>query len=59
MTFAFNIDEVFQGVLSKENDVLRYVVKDDPLGERRVDRPRSRRDLRGGGYLRGGASRIS
>ena len=33
MTFAFNIDEVFQQVLSRENDVLRYVVKDDPLGE--------------------------
>ena len=33
MTFAFNIDEVFQQVLSKDNDVLRYVVKDDPLGE--------------------------
>ena len=33
MTFAFNIDEVFQQVLGKDNDVLRYVVKDDPLGE--------------------------
>jgi len=33
MTFAFNIDEVFQQVLSQENNVLRYVVKDDPLGE--------------------------
>ena len=33
MTFAFNIDELFQRVLSRENDVLRYVVKDDPLGE--------------------------
>ncbi len=33
MTFAFNIDEVFQRVLGQENDVLRYVVKDDPLGE--------------------------
>lgn len=33
MTFAFNIDEVFQDVLSQENDVLRYIVKDDPLGE--------------------------
>lgn len=34
MTFAFNIDEVFQRVLEKDNDVLRYLVKDDPLGER-------------------------
>ena len=33
MTFAFNIDTVFQDVLGAENDVLRYVVKDDPLGE--------------------------
>lgn len=33
MTFAFNIDEVFQKVLNQENDVLRYVVKDDPIGE--------------------------
>lgn len=32
-TFAFNIDVTFQQVLSQENDVLRYVVKDDPLGE--------------------------
>jgi len=33
MTFAFNIDEAFQKVLGADNDVLRYVVKDDPLGE--------------------------
>ena len=33
MTFAFNIDEVFQKVLDQDNDVLRYVLKDDPLGE--------------------------
>jgi phosphatidylserine/phosphatidylglycerophosphate/cardiolipin synthase-like enzyme len=33
MTFAFNIDAVFGEVLARENDVLRYVVKDDPLGE--------------------------
>jgi phosphatidylserine/phosphatidylglycerophosphate/cardiolipin synthase-like enzyme len=33
MTYAFNIDEVFLQVLDQENDVLRYVVKDDPLGE--------------------------
>ena len=33
MTFAFNVDEVFQNVLSQESNVLRYVLKDDPLGE--------------------------
>ncbi|MEY4352956.1 MAG: hypothetical protein RLZZ609_1197 [Cyanobacteriota bacterium] len=32
-TFAFNIDAVFQSVLRQESSVLRYVVKDDPLGE--------------------------
>lgn len=32
-TFAFNIDAVFQDVLRRESNVLRYVVKDDPLGE--------------------------
>jgi phosphatidylserine/phosphatidylglycerophosphate/cardiolipin synthase-like enzyme len=31
MTFAFNIDDVFQTVLAQDNDVLRYVIKDDPL----------------------------
>jgi phosphatidylserine/phosphatidylglycerophosphate/cardiolipin synthase-like enzyme len=33
MTFAFNVDEVFLQVFNQENDVLRYLVKDDPLGE--------------------------
>ncbi len=33
MTFAFNIDEVFQSVLCLENNVLRYVIKDDRLAE--------------------------
>ena len=32
ITFAFNIDETFQQVLGQDNDVLRYIVKDDPLG---------------------------
>lgn len=32
MTFAFNIDETFQKVIAQNNDVLRYVVKDDQLG---------------------------
>jgi phosphatidylserine/phosphatidylglycerophosphate/cardiolipin synthase-like enzyme len=32
-TFAFTIDEVFQAVFQKQNDVLRYIVKDDPLGQ--------------------------
>lgn len=33
MTFAFNIDDTFTPFLNAENDVLRYVVKDDPLGQ--------------------------
>ena len=33
MTFAFSIDPVFQQVFGQDNDVLRYIVKDDPLGE--------------------------
>jgi len=33
LTVAFNLDEVFQKVISQDNDVLRYIVKDDDLGE--------------------------
>ncbi|MDX2174398.1 MAG: phospholipase D-like domain-containing protein [Bacteroidota bacterium] len=32
ITLAFNLDEAFQNVIKKENDVLRYIVKDDNLG---------------------------
>ena len=55
MTFAFNIDEAFQQVLSQDNDVLRYVVKDDPLGEE--ESVGHDRDLifASGGYLPEGA----
>ncbi len=31
ITVAFNLDEVFQKVIQEESDVLRYIVKDDPL----------------------------
>jgi phosphatidylserine/phosphatidylglycerophosphate/cardiolipin synthase-like enzyme len=31
-TVAFNLDTVFQKVLARDNDVLRYIVKDDALG---------------------------
>jgi len=33
ITVAFNLDEVFQQVISQDNDVIRYIVKDDDLGE--------------------------
>jgi len=36
LTVAFNLDEVFQNVIAKDNDVLRYIVKDDDLGEGEV-----------------------
>ncbi|URM36171.1 phospholipase D-like domain-containing protein [Flavobacterium anhuiense] len=32
-TIAFNLDETFQKVIEKDNDVLRYLVKDDDLGK--------------------------
>jgi len=55
MTFAFNIDQVFQDELVKDNDVLRYVVKDDPLGEE--ESVGQDRDVifAAGGYLGAGA----
>jgi len=33
LTLAFNFDEVFQKVIVPETDVLRYIVKDDDLGD--------------------------
>lgn len=32
-TVAFNLDQLFQEVIAKDNDVLRYIVKDDDLGD--------------------------
>ena len=54
-TVAFNIDKVFQKVLEKENDVLRYVVKDDDLGD--GERIEQDKDLlfAAGGFLGSGA----
>ena len=55
MTFAFHIDEVFQPVFSQENDVLRYIVKDDPLaGEESIGHDRDV-IFAAGGYLGEGA----
>jgi phosphatidylserine/phosphatidylglycerophosphate/cardiolipin synthase-like enzyme len=36
ITIAFNLDETFQQVIQQENDVLRYIVKDDDLGSGEV-----------------------
>ena len=33
ITLAFNLDRVFSQVIARDNDVLRYVVKDDDLGD--------------------------
>ena len=33
LTVAFNLDQVFQKVIAQDNDVLRYIVKDDDLGD--------------------------
>ena len=33
ITVAFNLDKVFQDFISQDNDVLRYIVKDDDLGD--------------------------
>jgi phosphatidylserine/phosphatidylglycerophosphate/cardiolipin synthase-like enzyme len=35
-TVAFNIDTVFQKVLAQQNEVLRYIVKDDDLGQSEI-----------------------
>ena len=36
ITIAFNLDEVFQEVIQKQNDVLRYIVKDDNLSNNEI-----------------------
>jgi phosphatidylserine/phosphatidylglycerophosphate/cardiolipin synthase-like enzyme len=34
LTVAFTLDEIFQQVFQQQNDVLRYIVKDDDLGSK-------------------------
>lgn len=54
-TVAFNIDKVFQAVIARDNDVLRYIVKDDDLGDGEII-GRDRDVLfAAGGYLGEGA----
>jgi len=53
-TVAFNIDKVFQEVLARESDVLRYVVKDDDLGQGEIIGQDRDVIFAAGGYLRGG-----
>jgi phosphatidylserine/phosphatidylglycerophosphate/cardiolipin synthase-like enzyme len=55
MTFAFNIDPVFQRVLGQDNNVLRYIVKDDPLGEEESIGQDRDVIFAAGGYLAEGA----
>lgn len=54
-TVAFGIDKVFQEVIARDNDVLRYIVKDDDLGDGEII-GRDRDVLfAAGGYLGDGA----
>jgi phosphatidylserine/phosphatidylglycerophosphate/cardiolipin synthase-like enzyme len=55
MTFAFNIDPVFQRVIGQDNDVLRYIVKDDPLTEEESIGQDRDVIFAAGGYLAEGA----
>jgi len=54
-TVAFNIDKVFQKVLNQDNDVLRYVVKDDDLGDGEIINRDRDVLFAAGGYLGNGA----
>lgn len=36
ITLAFNLDKVFSKVIAQDNDVLRYIVKDDDLGDSEI-----------------------
>lgn len=55
MTVAFNLDEVFQKVIQKDNDVLRYIVKDDDLGDGEIIGQDRDVLFAAGGYLGGDA----
>jgi phosphatidylserine/phosphatidylglycerophosphate/cardiolipin synthase-like enzyme len=55
VTFAFNIDPVFQQVFGQNNDVLRYIVKDDALGEEESIGQDRDVIFAAGGYLAKGA----
>jgi phosphatidylserine/phosphatidylglycerophosphate/cardiolipin synthase-like enzyme len=55
LTVAFNLDEVFQEVIARENDVLRYIVKDDPLRENEIIGQDRDVIFAAGGYLGYGA----
>ncbi len=55
LTVAFNLDEVFQRVISQDNDVLRYIVKDDDLGTGEVIGQDRDVLFAAGGYLGEGA----
>lgn len=52
LTVAFNLDEVFQQVISQDNDVIRYVVKDDDLGDGEIVGQDRDVLFAAGGYLR-------
>ena len=54
-TVAFNLDTAFQQVVQQENDVLRYIVKDDDLGDGEIIGQDHDVLFAAGGYLGFGA----
>jgi hypothetical protein len=48
---AFNIDSVFQSLISQQNSVLRYIVKDDDMGVEEIIGKDRDVLFAGGGYL--------
>jgi phosphatidylserine/phosphatidylglycerophosphate/cardiolipin synthase-like enzyme len=51
ITVAFNLDPLFQQVIQKENDVLRYIVKDDNLKDNEIIGQDKDVIFASGGYL--------
>lgn len=55
ITLAFNLDKLFSNVLQQQNDVLRYVVKDDDLGDGEIIGTDRDVIFAAGGHLEAGA----
>jgi phosphatidylserine/phosphatidylglycerophosphate/cardiolipin synthase-like enzyme len=55
ITLAFNLDRVFGNVVVKPNDVLRYIVKDDELGDGEIIGQDRDVLFAAGGHLEAGA----
>ncbi|MDX8449832.1 phospholipase D-like domain-containing protein [Mesorhizobium captivum] len=55
ITLAFKLDKLFSDVLQRQNDVLRYVVKDDDLGDGEIIGTDRDVIFAAGGHLEAGA----